>query len=341
MRLPTYRDFQLGRKDPIKPPDGRGRHSKRRAEQWLKENQHLIIPDPLYHRPCGCDPFASPTIESGSGLTCTGCGLVFREQCFVYESHVVSDGPGEQRRDYHTLMDLSSENSSAPYQRRHHYAEKIKLASNHDPRISNEDMEYILTQAYPTWPENDDTRLNTDLSPDDIQSLLEHAFPGDPHIVRKYRERWLQIKIALCGGTEAFADNVKPLMPQRVVYHLYHRFEEFANAFNYLKRFYKAFPRRKNIPYLNTVSRHLLFHGSAEDLHYYQWYFAELKTLWSRLKNEFMVCAILRFLERRNTSFHSYQWQYRCLLSKSDRALILKNKDRWRQRLRREFTRSQ
>jgi hypothetical protein len=342
MRLPIYRDFFLGQRDPIKPPDGRGKHSKKRAQQWLRENQHLVTPNLDYQRPCNCDVVKYRTVETGEGVVCTGCGLVLRDKCFVHDYLPFGGSNCLERRDYHSLVDISGDNTSPPYQRRHHYAERIKLASNYGPRIPAAHMEAIVTEGWPSWPgHGEEGRSPYELSFDDIKSILNHTFPDDKDLVRKYLERWLQVKIILCGGAECYQRVVAPLMPQNVVYHLYHRFEEFARTFEYVRRFYNAFPKRKNVPYLNTVSRHLLLLDNVNNYLSFKKYFPNLKTLRSRLKNEFMVCAILRFLKYEGSrSHHNYKWDYHCLLSEADKISLTKNWSKWRLWLLQEFRRS-
>lgn len=276
-------------------------------------------------------------MDYGSGMgTCMGCGEVLEGTVLVAtDSFGPADGGNGSTRvasavDPHTAgMPMAAQ--SAPYRRENHLAELLKQATDTCPRIPLEDME-VIEEAFMEqyWrPTNGDTDAPYSLGASDIRGLIRAL--NDEAKIKKYSERWLQVKRYLCG--EDLYDkycNDEPLMPISLCERIHQRYCVFAAAFEVLKRDgHPLFVHRHNIPNLNTVICHLLYQDGMDNFHLYQWYFPSLDTIQSRLITECRIAHILKVLIQRPHLAGGFTWRYESMLTVDDERLFKENPERF------------
>lgn len=333
---------------PPRPDDRRGRHTKallaeRRSAFADRVDQYLYA-----DRPCGCDPRVHRVDYSDGVGACTGCGDVLEDSVLVeaYTRGPADGGNGTVRAtgilDPHAAG-VPSTAQSAPYRRENHLAELLKQATDTDPRIPEEDLD-VIEEAFMDChyrPTNGDTDAPYNFGPGDVRALIRAL--NDEAKVKKYSERWLQVKRYLCGEDlyDEFCTD-EPLMPVGLCERIHARYRYFANAFEKLKRDgHPLFVHRHNIPNLNTVICHLLYQDDMENFHRYQWYFSSLDTLQSRLITECRIAHILRVLMNNKYLSGGFYWRYHSMLTVEDTDLFRENPERFKRILQQQIRQCQ
>lgn len=319
--------------------DRRGRHtsSDLRAKRAAARNTFETIYYPV--RSCSCDRFTVPVDYSQGAIVCTGCGVVMDDHLLC---PVVSRTAESNTGRVGSALDRPQEwcfnvpQLSAGYRRENHLAEVLKQATAMDPRIPDHDLDaiYKCFQEYlakKTYSERMDILYNIDfLTNKDIKAIIQ---PMGAYKVKKYAERWLQIRRHLYWRENDEDEPRSRLLTFTDCIKVHEKYAVFVKAFEALqKEGHLVFLNRHNIPYLNTCITHILHQIHPELARQQKWYFTDLETIQSRLITEHRCALMLRYLrkhpeitgDRDNT-----QWQYKCLLPKDDITLFNTNRKKF------------
>lgn len=220
------------------------------------------------------------------------------------------------------MHSAARDKKSAPYQRWHHYAEYLKTLSDMCPRILQEHLDQLLDAAIVYMRERDlrdSTRLGREHIKDIIRSVNEDW-------VRKYGERWVQIKCHICGVD--YDTGNEPLMPPALVQRLHARYIHVSKAFDYLKRIkHPLFRDRKNVPQLHAVTLQLLAQEGDELVDIYGWCMPLLRSVKSRLVTEYRIRLLIRAVRRVCDIDYGEYWNYVPILCDKDKDLFIKRPD--------------
>lgn len=308
--------------------DRRGRHTKAdrlRAIKDLEEAMERVLFAP---RPCECDVRDNRTAYHDGDIVCTGCGLVLDDRICApnIDMHRADSGNGimvhsalaADPRTWNSAVLFAGASGYPGYKPWNHFAELLKQATNMDPRIPSD----ILRRLADAWPppclvsEHDRDIVHADGRA--IKALIRSV---DPALVRKYAERWLQIKIHICGH-EHYRLHGLPLIPDHICHAIHERYIYFSKCFRKLrKNKHPLFQGRNNVPQLNAVTLQLL---AQEDVSYvaeYGWYFTMLATPASRLITEYRIRTIIAHIEPFKLT-NELQWTYYHIISDEDRDLF-------------------
>lgn len=221
---------------------------------------------------------------------------------------------------WNTALFFAGSSKYPGYKPENHFAELLKQATNMDPRIPPD----ILRRFADAWPPEcitDESKrdiINAD--GDAIKSLIRSVDPG---LVRKYAERWLQIKVHICGYDHYRLHGPK-LIPDFVCHAIHERYIYFSKCFRKLqKRKHPLFIERNNVPQLNAVTLQLLAQENIAYVADYGWYFTLLATPGSRLVTEYRIRTIIAHIEPFKLT-NGMQWTYYHIISDEDRDLFTK-----------------
>ena len=288
----------------LRPDDRRGRHTKLSRElerQRYLELLHAADPHSR-RRPCRCDPDRHACVETLDGRVCTGCGLVLPGTAplvhdYVFDTRISVDNVCmEPHWSVAARPVLRGAPRSAPYVHLHHMAEVLKLAGALCPPVP--DSDFLLLSEY-LHRTRGFSSFGT-LTAGDVHCALGRVFEHDRRRVRRYRERWLQIKVRMCGGPIGYAAECpdQPLMPPHVMEHVYEWYSRFVPIF----LAHRAEIGRSNVPYIPTILHHALGDRYAR----YTWKFPLLDSPDSRLRSEYEVCYVLSHAEEHDTLLRPY-----------------------------------
>lgn len=254
-------------------------------------------------------------------------------------SHSAESGTGNTRslfdhpEEWGLLTDLHT--VSAGYRRENHLAEVLKQATAMDPVISASDLQCIYANychqvdrwlaegAYPSRyaiPIDEFTLA-------DIRPLL---LPLGHELVKKYTERWLQIRRYLYWREFDVEEDRSKLLSYSECEKVHRLYVIFVKAFDGLKEErHPLFVYRHNILFLNTCVTHLLHQIDPELAKRQKWYFTDLETIGSRLITEHRIALILKYLRSHPEINGGYDWFYQCLLPEEDQELYRTNPTRF------------
>lgn len=358
--------------------DKRGSHTKadlianatKRQPHWTVQIGYM--PDINTCNNCGSTNFI---INNDSEYVCTSCGTCSnnRVSCNNYTFSGISNmGNGVLHRGS-TYTDCDSYGagkptryrnprkggyylrspSSAEYNRCNHVSERLKLASNQDPRICYQHLQLIrevciaLTRDVYQIPIEECTRhilrnclqyidKYPNIDNDEVYNAIAQIIENYDYVVedrydekskrsstkftKKYAERWLQIKIFVVGGLDEWHKLKLPeILPIDTVVQMNELFKHVNFAFNKL---YPNASTRHNILNLDTVFLHLLKAISQETYNKYNWYFMPLKGIKPKILTEQRIKRIWNFLARRFG--RKSIWNYDTLLNKQEQSIARK-----------------
>lgn len=330
MRLDVRRPSGEARYRPLPANDRRGRHTKHATPEERRDMREAYNNVMHAQRPCGCDMSSAPVVYSDGYITCTGCGLVLEQQVFEPRCDYYGGDGGNgvsldtvHRMDptwWNTTLHTSKTSHSKPYEHENHAAERLKSAVDADPRMPP----YLLELLGELWNQRYRGVADPDYSDileagqRDIAALLGSI---DPKLVRQYGERWLQIKIAICG--RPFYDVYgPPLMPFKLCHIVHARYRCFARTFVALRREgHPLFRTRKNVSQLNATLVQMMAQESPQHIDLYGWYFPLLCTLGKRVITEYRIRTVISYIERLGFG-DNYHWQYVPVMLETDRILF-------------------
>lgn len=312
------------------PPtfDRRGRHTKKGRLEAMQEMEDAMERILFAPRPCECDGREHRTAYHDGDIVCTGCGLVLDDRICApnIDMHRADTGNGmvvhsalaADPRTWNSALLFAGTSSYPGYKPWNHFAELLKQATNMDPRIPAD----ILRRFADAWPpasfvsDHDRDIVNADGRA--IKALIRSV---DPSLVRKYAERWLQIKIHICGY-DHYKQNGLPLIPDHVCHAIHERYIYFSKCFRKLrKNKHPLFLGRNNVPQLNAVTLQLLAQESVDYVAEYGWYFTLLATPASRLITEYRIRTIIAHIEPFRLT-NNLAWTYYHIISDEDRDLF-------------------
>lgn len=237
--------------------------------------------------------------DRGNGIDCDGSTRVMHD-------------PGTWN-----MHSIARHKQSAPYARWHHYAEYLKTLTNMCPRILNDHLDQLMdaaTRYIERYVDRDPVRLG----PRDIKAIIRSV---NKDWVRKYGERWIQIKCHICGVDYDNAN--EPLMPPGLVQRLHERYVHVSKAFDYLKRIkHPLFLHRKNVPQLHAVTLQLLAQEGYDLVGVYGWCMPLLRSVKSRLVTEYRIRVLMRTVRRICDTDHGERWVYVPILCDQDKDLF-------------------
>ena len=318
--------------------DRRGRHTAAdlRAKRAAAVTSVTNAVYPI--RSCGCDRFLVDVDYSDGCMVCKGCGLVFEHQilCPVV-NNCTEAGTGSTRqlwnRPYEWTMDVAP--LSAGYRRENHLAEVLKQATAMDPCIPIRDLE-LIHQNYiaevnraaeqGTGPRRYEVDIES-LRSEHIKCLL---VPLGPAKVKKYAERWLQIRRYIHWKELEVEEDRSKLLSYSTCERVHERYAIFVKGFEALRKAqHPVFRYRHNVPFLNTCITHILHQLDPELAKQQKWYFTDLETVASRLITEHRIALILRYLREHPEINGGYDWFYQCLLPEQDHQLYRDDPERF------------
>lgn len=336
-----HRRYKFGDHAPNDPStDRRGRHTKESIRNKRKAIRQAV--DEAYYptRPCQCNRFTTNVVYDDGCAVCTGCGLVFMEQLLCPDvNRSAESGTGSTRSfvDDPAAWGLAewTSSTSVGYRRENHLAEVLKQATAMDPTIPTEDLKRIHKNyciEVEKWVKEGkyQTRFHVPIERFTCKDIRPWIVPLGQAKVKKYAERWLQIRRYIYWVEFEDEEPRDMLLSFSQCERVHKLYTIFVRGFEELrKQGHPVFKYRHNVPFLNTCIIHILHQINPELAQQQKWYFTDLETIASRLITEHRIALILKYLREHPEINGGYDWFYQCLLPEQDHQLFREKPERF------------